>query len=299
METLPRNRTLEETPGQQPLNAPATPLPPLQMEGLQIQGSSPDPLNKRADSGMDRPFTPDITNHKPEANKADKMCEKIDHSVNLLALTGMAHMLAANYYYKRYCMLAVLSITVSSIVAVGGRILPAGMVGTGAQSLHRPLFRCHGTATKKPPRTKPTPCTPVAVSAFCNALNTLMLGLMALMRFESKSMLHTKGACTLQSLKVRQVELRDQTPPLPLPLSLHRTLTVSLASTLTVTPAYQIELRDKLQQIVHGFQHDVALLGLGSGGGVGSWALAFSASIWLGLGLGLGRYLLYIPLDPP
>ena len=189
METLPRNRTLEVTPGQQPLNAPAAPLPPLQMEGMQIQGASPDPLNKRDDSGLNSPVTSDITNHKPEANKADKMCEKIDHSVNLLALTGMAHMLAANYYYKRYCMLAVLSITVSSIVAVGGRILPAGMVGT--------------------------------VSAFCNASNTLVLGLMALMRFESKSMLHTKGACTLQSLKVRQIELRD-----------------------------------KLQQIVHGFQHD-------------------------------------------
>ena len=33
-------------------------------------------------------------------------------------------------------------------------------------------------------------------------MNTIALGLMALMRFESKSSLHTQGACTLQSLKV-------------------------------------------------------------------------------------------------
>ena len=44
----------------------------------------------------------------------------------------------------------------------------------------------------------------------CNATNTVALGLMALMRFESKSSLHTQGACTLQSLKVQQLELRDK-----------------------------------------------------------------------------------------
>ena len=32
----------------------------------------------------------------------------------------------------------------------------------------------------------------LAVSAVCNAFNTLALGLMALMRFESKSVLHTR-----------------------------------------------------------------------------------------------------------
>ena len=131
METLPRNRTLEVTPGQQPLNAPAAPLPPLQMEAMQIQGASPDPLNKRADSGMDSPVTSDITNHKPEANKADKMCEKIDHSVNLLALTGMAHMLAANYYYKRYCFLAVIVFQPLYILRVDGarRVREALLLG--------------------------------------------------------------------------------------------------------------------------------------------------------------------------
>ena len=50
----------------------------------------------------------------------------------------------------------------------------------------------------------------MAVSALCNAMNTIALGLMALMRFESKSSLHTQGACTLQSLKVQQLELRDK-----------------------------------------------------------------------------------------
>ena len=50
----------------------------------------------------------------------------------------------------------------------------------------------------------------MAVSALCNAMNTITLGLMALMRFESKSSLHTQGACTLQSLKVQQLELRDK-----------------------------------------------------------------------------------------
>jgi len=172
------------TPGQQPLNLPLAPLPPLQTEGASLTD-----LNKRLPYGEQPPDSPDITNHKPEANKADSMCDKIDHSVNVLALNTTAHMLAANYYYTRYCVLAITSITISSIVAVWGRILPAEMVGV--------------------------------VSAICNASNTLLLGLMALMRFESKSMLHTQGACTLQSLKVKQIELRD-----------------------------------KLQQIVHGFQHE-------------------------------------------
>ena len=86
-------------------------------------------------------------------------------------------------------MLAIPSIALSSIVAVLGGILPSDMVEI--------------------------------VSALCNAMNTIALGLMALMRFESKSSLHTQGACTLQSLKVQQLELRD-----------------------------------KLQQIVHGIHHE-------------------------------------------
>ena len=54
---------------------------------------------------------------------------------------------------------------------------------------------------------------------------------MALMRFESKSMLHTQGACTLQSLKVKQVELRDRTPTPTLTLTLTTALTLALALT--------------------------------------------------------------------
>ena len=77
----------------------------------------------------------------------------------------------------------------------------------------------------------------MAVSAICNASNTLLLGLMALMRFESKSQLHTQGACTLQSLKVRQVELRDPTltPTLTLTLNPDPTLTLTLILGLTLT----------------------------------------------------------------
>jgi len=132
---------------------------------------------------------PDCTNDSEEAAKCDKICDKIDHSVNLLTLNATAHLLAADYYYARYCALAIPSIALSSIVAVLGGILPSEMVEI--------------------------------VSALCNAMNTIALGLMALMRFESKSSLHTQGACTLQSLKVKQLELRD-----------------------------------KLQQIVHGIHHE-------------------------------------------
>ena len=75
--------------------------------------------------------------------------------------------------------------------------------------------------------------SPVAVSALCNAMNTIALGLMALMRFESKSSLHTQGACTLQSLKVQQLELRDK---LHLCTSFKNgTYTLSMTSRLTCT----------------------------------------------------------------
>lgn len=50
----------------------------------------------------------------------------------------------------------------------------------------------------------------VAASSICNATNTLALGLMAIMRFESRSALHARGACSLQSLKVQYLGLRDK-----------------------------------------------------------------------------------------
>ena len=153
---LPRNQGQEMTPGQQPLNLPLAPLPPLQTEGASLTD-----LNKRLPYGEQPPDSPDITNHKPEANKADSMCDKIDHSVNVLALNTTAHMLAANYYYTRYCVLAITSITISSIVAVWGRILPAEMVGVGTQNLDRPApcHDRHDTEAKPRPARSP-PRTP-------------------------------------------------------------------------------------------------------------------------------------------
>ena len=104
-------------------------------------------------------------------------------------------------------MLAIPSIALSSIVAVLGGILPSDMVEIGV----------HGVRTNPSPSAvcsaivlTVTTLTRGAVSALCNAMNTIALGLMALMRFESKSSLHTQGACTLQSLKVQQLELRDK-----------------------------------------------------------------------------------------
>ena len=73
----------------------------------------------------------DVTNDAGEANKADEMCEKIDHSVNLLTLTATAHLLASNYFYSMHLRLAISSIAFSSIVAVLGRILPVETVELG------------------------------------------------------------------------------------------------------------------------------------------------------------------------
>ena len=39
---------------------------------------------------------PDCTNDSEEAAKCDKICDKIDHSVNLLTLNATAHLLAAD-----------------------------------------------------------------------------------------------------------------------------------------------------------------------------------------------------------
>ena len=95
----------------------------------------------------------------------------------------------------------------------------------------------------------------VAVSAVCNAFNTLALGLMALMRFESKSMLHTRSSLPLTLTLALALALA-----LTLALLLLLTLTLPVPRTrgaccLQSLKVRQLELRDKLQQIVHGFQH--------------------------------------------
>ena len=43
----------------------------------------------------------DCTNDSREVAKCDKICDKIDHSVNILSLNATAHLLAADYYYSR------------------------------------------------------------------------------------------------------------------------------------------------------------------------------------------------------
>ena len=44
----------------------------------------------------------DCTNDSREVAKCDRICDKIDHSVNILSLNATAHLLAADYYYSRY-----------------------------------------------------------------------------------------------------------------------------------------------------------------------------------------------------
>ena len=165
-------------------SGPLAPLAPLGTEGS-ANGASPHPGGSAGKTPQKT--VADVVHEELEAAKCDKMCDQIDFSVNVLTLNATAHLLAAEYYYKWYCTFAIPSIAFSSIVAVMGSVLPGHMLNM--------------------------------VSAICNATNTIAIGLLALLRFESKSSLHTQGACTLQSLKVRQIELRD-----------------------------------KLQQIVHGFK---------------------------------------------
>lgn len=74
---------------------------------------------------------PGITNDQREAAKSDQMCEKIDHSLNVLTLNTTAHLMAADHYYKMYLLLAIGSIAFSSIVGVLGRFVPLEMVGPG------------------------------------------------------------------------------------------------------------------------------------------------------------------------
>ena len=168
----------------------------LELEGLELEleRSKRGPELERADTDSPAP-TPrrsSTSSSGLEANKADAMCDIIDHSVNLLALNATAHLLAADYYYSRYCLLASLSIAVSAIVAVWGRILPSETVGTGTRAMIARLPHSHECLCSHRPAPAPAKPAPhaVAVSAICNASNTLLLGLMALMRFETKSMLH-------------------------------------------------------------------------------------------------------------
>tara|TARA_B100000795_G_scaffold129523_1_gene96557 strand:+ start:170 stop:541 length:372 start_codon:yes stop_codon:yes gene_type:complete len=86
------------------------------------------------------------------------MCNIIDDSVNLLTLNTTAHLLAADYYYSRYCLIAILSIAISAIVAVWGRILPSEMVGTGTHANHDrpPPTPTNASAAKPAPRASQT-----------------------------------------------------------------------------------------------------------------------------------------------
>ena len=97
----------------------------------------------------------------------------------------------------------------------------------------------------------------LAVSAVCNAFNTLALGLMALMRFESKSVLHTRCSPAASPSPSPSLSLSfgfsfspSQAPAVAPVLALVRG-----ACCLQSLKVRQLELRDKLQQIVHGFQH--------------------------------------------
>ena len=91
----------------------------------------------------------------------------------------------------------------------------------------------------------------LAVSAVCNAFNTLALGLMALMRFESKSVLHTRCSPAASPSPSPSPSLSfSQAPAVAPVLALVRG-----ACCLQSLKVRQLELRDKLQQIVHGFQH--------------------------------------------
>ena len=104
--------------------APTTPLPPVES----AEAEEEELL--------------DVTNDVTAATKADEMCEKIDHSVNLLSLTATAHLLASDYFYTMHLRLAISSIAFSSMVAVLGRILPAETIGLGAACEPRTPLSC-------------------------------------------------------------------------------------------------------------------------------------------------------------
>ena len=104
--------------------APTTPLPPVES----AEAEEEELL--------------DVTNDVTEATKADEMCEKIDHSVNLLSLTATAHLLASDYFYTMHLRLAISSIAFSSMVAVLGRIIPAETIGLGFACEPRTTLSC-------------------------------------------------------------------------------------------------------------------------------------------------------------
>lgn len=124
----------EMAPQQPWRKAPPPQLPPLEAEvsanGAVFGAAANKPVGTDAVPGD---AFADVVHQRLETAKCDKMCEKIDHSVNMLTLNATAHLLAADYYYSRYCALAIPSIAFSSLVSVMGAFLPAGMVETGIQ----------------------------------------------------------------------------------------------------------------------------------------------------------------------
>ena len=104
--------------------------------------------------------------------------EKLDECRNSLQLQCTMHLVASAFYEKYYYCLAIPSIALSSFLSVIGYLLPekqAEMYG-----------------------------------AILNSCNTIALGLLALLKYQSKADLHENAAASLQSLKVQVQELRDE-----------------------------------------------------------------------------------------
>ena len=90
---------------------PPSPTFHLMQAALQALASPPPttPLPPLESAEAEEEELLDVTNDATEATKADEMCEKIDHSVNLLSLTATAHLLASDYFYTMHLRLAISS----------------------------------------------------------------------------------------------------------------------------------------------------------------------------------------------
>ena len=104
--------------------------------------------------------------------------EKLDECRNSLQLQCTMHLVASAFYEKYYYFLAIPSIALSSFLSVIGYILP--------------------------------PAQSEMYGAILNSCNTIALGLLALLKYQSKADLHENAAASLQSLKVQVQELRDE-----------------------------------------------------------------------------------------
>ena len=101
----------------------------------------------------------------------------LDETRNMLSLHITTHLVAAEYYSKYYYALAIPSIALSSFLAIIGYV-----AGSNSET----------------------------IGALLNACNTIALGVLALLRYQSKCDLHESAAKSLQSLKLQIIELRDQ-----------------------------------------------------------------------------------------